>query len=70
MAVVRFDEDICKGCRLCVAACPKGIVAIDGERLNVKGFHPATVPDDKMSSCIGCAFCATMCPDGAIEVDK
>ena len=70
MAVVRFDEDLCKSCRLCVAACPKGIVAIDAGRLNAKGFHPAGVAADKMGSCTGCAFCATMCPDCAIEVDK
>ena len=70
MAVVRFDEDLCKGCRLCVSACPKGIVAIDSARLNVKGFHPAGVEAEKMAACIGCAFCAMMCPDCAIEVSK
>jgi 2-oxoglutarate ferredoxin oxidoreductase subunit delta len=70
VAVVRFNEDLCKGCKLCVAACPKGIVAIDGVRLNSKGFHPASVTEEQMAACIGCAFCATMCPDCAIEVMK
>jgi 2-oxoglutarate ferredoxin oxidoreductase subunit delta len=70
MAGVKFYIDLCKGCRLCTTACPKGIVAIDAETLNSKGFHPATVRREDMGKCIGCAFCATICPDCAIEVER
>ncbi|MBE7050468.1 MAG: 4Fe-4S binding protein [Clostridia bacterium] len=68
MAKVTFNEDRCKGCGLCVDACPKKIVTMAKDRINAKGFHPATVIE--MDKCIGCAFCATMCPDVVIEVER
>ena len=68
MPKVVFDEDRCKGCELCVSACPKQIIAIAKERLNAKGFRPAEITD--ASKCIGCAFCATICPDVVITVEK
>jgi len=68
MARVIFDEERCKGCKLCVSVCPKGIVVVRKDKLNAKGYHPAGVND--MEKCIGCAFCAIMCPDCAIEVEK
>ena len=68
MAKVTFAENVCKGCGLCVTACPKKIVTMATDRINAKGFHPATVIE--MDKCIGCAFCATMCPDVVIEVER
>lgn len=68
MNKVIFEIDLCKGCGLCAAACPKGIIAIDGTLLNAKGYHPAQLKDEK--SCIGCASCALMCPDAVITVVK
>ena len=68
MAKVTFNEDRCKGCGLCVDACPKKIVTMAKDRINAKGFHPATVVE--MDKCIGCSFCATMCPDVVIEVER
>ena len=68
MAKVTFNEELCKGCGLCEAACPKKIVALQQDKLNLKGFHPSGVTD--MSKCIACAFCATMCPDCVITVEK
>jgi len=65
---VTFEEARCKGCGLCVTACPVGIVKLDTSRINVKGHHPATV--DEMDKCIGCANCATMCPDVVISVER
>ena len=67
MAKVCFKEDACKGCYLCVEACPKKIIT-KADRLNAKGFNPVEVKE--MDKCIGCAFCATMCPDVVIEVEK
>lgn len=65
---VYFNEDICKGCELCTTVCPVDIVIMDKERINVKGYHPATVSD--MDKCIGCANCATICPDSVITVER
>lgn len=68
MARVIFDEDRCKGCRLCTTVCPKKIVIMRTDILNGKGFHPAGV--NEMDKCIGCAFCATICPDCVVKVEK
>lgn len=68
MAKVAVNEEVCKGCGLCIDACPKDIMALEETRLNKKGYHPAHCRD--MEACIGCAFCATMCPDVAITVEK
>lgn len=67
-AKVTFKEELCKGCGLCVSACPKQILAMSKDKINSKGHHPATMTDQ--SKCIGCAFCATMCPDCVITVEK
>ena len=66
MARIEVDETYCKGCGLCVDACPVGIVALDTERINAKGYHPAHLVDQP--SCTGCTSCAQMCPDMAITV--
>lgn len=68
MAKVNFNEERCKGCKLCTTVCPKKIVIMDAEKLNLKGFHPAGVKE--MEKCIGCGFCATICPDCVIVVEK
>ena len=68
MAKVTFNIDRCKGCGLCVGACPKKIVALLKDEINAKGYHPAEVID--MDKCKGCALCALMCPDVAIKVEK
>lgn len=65
---VTFKEDICKGCGLCVSACPMKIISLDNKKINVKGYHPATVVD--MDKCIACASCALMCPDVVITVER
>lgn len=68
MAKITIDASYCKGCELCVNACPKSLIALDKTILNEKGYHPATVTD--MEKCTGCASCATMCPDCAITVER
>ncbi len=60
-----FQAERCKGCGLCVAVCPKKIIAMS-KHVNSKGYSPAGV--EKEDECIGCASCALMCPDGAIEI--
>lgn len=68
MATIRVDDKYCKGCGLCVEACPKHVIALDKNRMNSKGYHPAGLIDG--GECIGCASCAAMCPDCAITVEK
>ena len=68
MAKLTFKTDNCKGCGLCVDACPKGILEIDREAINHKGHHPVKLVDEE--ACVGCASCATMCPDCMIKVER
>ena len=68
MAKVTFKTDLCKGCGLCVDACPTHILALDRSKINKKGHNPAVMTDQE--KCIACAFCATMCPDCVITVEK
>lgn len=67
-AILTFDRDRCKGCELCVAACPVHILALDKTSTNRKGYHPAAVTD--LGKCLSCASCARICPDSVITVAK
>lgn len=68
MAKLTFDTDQCKGCGLCVEACPRHVITIDTTTINHKGHTPATAQDGSL--CIGCGFCAVMCPDCVITVER
>ena len=68
MGRVVIKKDRCKGCELCVAACPKGLLEIVDYP---EGKNGMTVELKDERTCIGCAFCAKSCPDYAIvEVYK
>lgn len=67
MPRIVVDDERCKGCGLCIDACPQKIIE-ESDKLNSKGYHPARqVREEK---CTGCKICATVCPDCAIEVFK
>jgi len=68
MAKISINEERCKGCGLCVRACPKDVLAMSKARLNTKGYHPAEITDEEQ--CISCAACARTCPDAVIRVEK
>lgn len=68
MAKVTVDQDACKGCGLCTAVCPKGIVVLSTTHINAKGYNPVTITD--MEKCTGCANCAKMCPDFVLTVER
>ena len=64
---VVVNTERCKGCELCVVACPVDVLALN-DKVNAKGYHyAATVKED---ACIGCASCGYVCPDGCITVYK
>jgi len=64
---VRVDGDACKGCELCRASCPKGLIEMS-HHINNKGYSPAAIT--RQDECIGCRSCALVCPDGAISIYK
>jgi 2-oxoglutarate ferredoxin oxidoreductase subunit delta len=58
--------DRCKGCELCITACPKDVLALDRSRVNALGYHPIELLD--AAGCTSCAFCARVCPDAVFTV--
>jgi 2-oxoglutarate ferredoxin oxidoreductase subunit delta len=64
MAKIKIDKERCKGCYLCIANCPKGLIKISG-RINIKGIKPVEFSGGK---CTGCGMCAIICPDCGIKV--
>ncbi len=66
MTKAKIDREACKGCGLCVDACPKKIISLSKSEINRQGYFPAEITD--IEACIGCAMCAIMCPDVCIEV--
>ncbi|MDO4216987.1 MAG: ferredoxin family protein [Bacteroidales bacterium] len=61
-----IDTERCKGCGVCVGACPLQCIALS-KHVNGKGYNYLESVNDK---CIGCASCAIVCPDGVISVYK
>ena len=68
MSKVTIRTDRCKGCLLCVDACPKKILEADKQKLNAQGYYSVHCTDEE--KCIACAMCAVMCPDSAIKIEK
>jgi 2-oxoglutarate ferredoxin oxidoreductase subunit delta len=65
MPGIRIDKEYCKGCELCVYACPMQIISMSKE-INLKGYFYAQLHEP--TRCIGCRICAITCPDVAIRV--
>jgi 2-oxoglutarate ferredoxin oxidoreductase subunit delta len=50
------EKDLCKGCGICVAFCPKNVLEIKDNKVNIHDID----------SCIQCGLCELRCPDFAI----
>jgi 2-oxoglutarate ferredoxin oxidoreductase subunit delta len=61
---VVINIERCKGCEICLTACPHDILAMSN-LVNNKGYHYAV---KVQSACTGCANCAVVCPDAVITV--
>jgi 2-oxoglutarate ferredoxin oxidoreductase subunit delta len=69
MAKVRgavvVNKEGCKGCALCVEACPEDVLALNKD-VNSRGYHYSYMENPE--ACIGCANCGVVCPDTCITI--
>jgi 2-oxoglutarate ferredoxin oxidoreductase subunit delta len=62
---VTIDREMCKGCELCIPACPPQVLVMSTE-VNELGYRfPLLLP-----GCTGCRACLQMCPDFVFDVYK
>lgn len=66
IGAVEINDERCKGCDLCVVACPCDVLMLQPKEVNNRGYHFAFAahPDQ----CTGCGSCAMVCPDACITV--
>jgi NAD-dependent dihydropyrimidine dehydrogenase PreA subunit len=58
---VQIDFELCKGCALCVEACPPGVLR-QGDVVNRRAYYPVSYVG---SGCTGCGICFYVCPEPA-----
>ncbi len=62
---LELDHEECKGCGLCVEACPPKVLQLS-PALNRYGYHPVAY---RGNGCTACGICFFACPEpGAIVV--
>jgi 2-oxoglutarate ferredoxin oxidoreductase subunit delta len=61
---VVIDTEACKGCDLCIDACPPQVLVMTTHQLNERGYRfPQLLP-----GCTGCKACSQICPDFVFQV--
>ena len=60
---VVIDKQRCKGCELCIPACPPNVLRMSKER-NASGYF---LPE-LLEGCTGCSACLMVCPDFCFEI--
>ena len=62
---VVVDKERCKGCGVCVEACPCNVLALS-VKVNTKGYNYVEMANE--DACTGCASCGIICPDSCLVI--
>jgi 2-oxoglutarate ferredoxin oxidoreductase subunit delta len=65
MRSVDIRTERCKGCGLCVEACPKHVIEMSKD-INESGYFYAEV--EHPEACTSCRLCAQICPEVGITL--
>lgn len=60
-----IDTERCKGCELCIPACPPAVLKMSSVANHQGYLYPELSP-----GCTGCTACQQVCPDYVFEVYK
>lgn len=63
---VVVNTERCKGCDLCVVACPHDVLRMHPREVNIRGYHYVYM--ENPDNCNGCSNCGLVCPDGVLTV--
>lgn len=63
---VKIDVESCKGCELCVVACPPKVLTMTADRFNTRGYRYPELS----AGCTGCRACVQVCPDFCFQLWK
>ena len=68
------NPDVCKGCMICVTACPKSLIEVVPYQAHIKVLCASkdkgvVVRQACENGCIGCGLCVKACPHGAMRVE-
>ncbi len=58
VVTLRFDEQKCVGCGLCLAVCPQAVLSPNNGRVRI----------ENRDACMECGACAQNCPTQALRV--
>ena len=58
---IEVNTERCKGCQLCIIACPQKVIAL-AKKVNLHGYPYVEAVNEE--ACVGCASCGIVCPDG------
>lgn len=62
---VEVDVETCKGCDICVHACPHDVLKLS-DNVNGKGYRYTFMNNPE--ACTGCTSCALVCPDAVLTI--
>ena len=59
-----IDVEACKGCELCIDACPPHVLEMTTTEVNTRGYRYPLLH----AGCIACNMCTAICPDFVFQV--